>query len=84
MARTQTFLNNEIGFSIRTKLNSLSDWNIVYSYNANDITHFSGSIYTSLVDSNIGNSPINLVFWKNLSTSASYAATASYANQASD
>ena len=79
MSRTQTFQNQEIGLNVRSKLNSVVDWTGSYSYNINDVTHYGGYVYGSLVDGNIGNLPISTSHWRNLNTSASYAATASYA-----
>jgi hypothetical protein len=69
--RTQTFANNEVGLSVRTKLNSLASWNPTYSYNTDDITHWSGSFYSSLIDNNVGNSPSGPT-WESFATSASY------------
>jgi len=83
MARTQTFLNGEVGLNIRNKLNSLAEWTGSYSYNTYDVTHFNGSIYASLVDSNLGNTPSTSAQWKNLTLSASYATSASLASSAS-
>jgi hypothetical protein len=61
--RTQTFANGETGLSIRNKLNSIADWEIGYSYNVYDITHYSGSVYSSLINNNVGNIPTGSSFW---------------------
>lgn len=83
MPRTQTFSNNEQGLSVRTKLNSLSSWNSLYSYGVDDATHFSGSVYFSLVDGNLGNVPTNVSFWKlggtTLTSGSTYPITSSWA-----
>lgn len=83
MPRTQTFANNEQGLNVRTKLNSLSSWNSIYSYGTDDATYFSGSAYFSLIDSNLGNVPTNTSFWKiggsTLTSGSTYPITSSWA-----
>ena len=79
MARTQTFLNGEIGLSIRNKINSLADWSGSYTYNTNDITHYGGYAFASAVDNNLGNHPSSSVLWKSLAETSSFAISASWA-----
>jgi len=92
MARTQTFSNSETGLIVRSKLNSIADWTGSYTYGEGDITHYFGSLLTSLVDNNIGHAPsrgLSSSYWRNMTfipgvyASASVAGTASMAFTAS-
>lgn len=64
MARTQTFENGDLREDIRKMLNAFTDWNVTYSYNIGDGCLYNDSWWISLVDTNVGVTPVVGDNWK--------------------